>query len=92
MPSRQVVDWNNDGKKDLLIGSDSINAVYLNQGTDAAPSFLHQYPLVDASQSGPNSLAYVDWNGDGVNDLISAGGAPGITALSEHRDQRGSEF
>jgi hypothetical protein len=34
-------DWNNDGKKDLLVGQfDSGNIwLYLNQGTDAQPAF-----------------------------------------------------
>ncbi len=36
-----VVDWNNDGKKDLLVGQKSGGKVrlYLNEGTDANPSF-----------------------------------------------------
>jgi hypothetical protein len=40
----EVADWNGDGKKDLIVGSLN-NAFYgeiyifLNQGTDAAPSF-----------------------------------------------------
>lgn len=39
--SPDVVDWNNDGKKDLLVGTFHSGAVYLflNQGTDAAPVF-----------------------------------------------------
>ena len=36
-----VVDWNNDGKKDLLVGQFSSQKIrlYLNQGTDANPVF-----------------------------------------------------
>ncbi len=36
-----VVDWNNDGKKDLLVGQFKDGAIhlYLNQGTDATPVF-----------------------------------------------------
>jgi len=36
-----VADWNNDGRKDLLVGQFSGGkiALYLNQGTDAAPVF-----------------------------------------------------
>ncbi len=44
----RVCDWNNDGRKDLIVGQFSGGAIrlYLNQGTDAAPvfgesSFLH---------------------------------------------------
>ncbi|HNY26524.1 MAG TPA: VCBS repeat-containing protein [Candidatus Sumerlaeota bacterium] len=36
-----VTDWNNDGKKDLIVGQFGGGkiALYLNQGTDAAPVF-----------------------------------------------------
>ncbi len=36
-----VSDWNNDGKKDLIVGQLSGGKVrlYLNQGTDSAPVF-----------------------------------------------------
>ncbi|HEY3320028.1 MAG TPA: hypothetical protein VGP72_06160 [Planctomycetota bacterium] len=36
-----VVDWNGDGKKDLIVGRFSGGEIrlYLNQGTDAAPVF-----------------------------------------------------
>ncbi len=36
-----VIDWNNDGRKDLLVGEFSYGNVrlFLNQGTDAQPVF-----------------------------------------------------
>jgi hypothetical protein len=36
-----VTDWNNDGKKDLIVGQfgEGKIALYLNKGTDAAPVF-----------------------------------------------------
>ena len=35
-----VVDWNQDGKKDLIIGTESMNIrLYLNQGTNSNPVF-----------------------------------------------------
>jgi hypothetical protein len=38
-----VTDWNNDGKKDLIVGQWQMDggkiALYLNRGTDAAPVF-----------------------------------------------------
>jgi len=44
--SPEVADWNNDGKKDLLVGTYITGAVeigkvmlFLNQGTDEAPLF-----------------------------------------------------
>lgn len=37
----EVVDWNNDGKKDLLVGVFTNGEIWYfeNQGTDASPSF-----------------------------------------------------
>ncbi len=37
----EVLDWNNDGKKDLLVGTFDNGKVmlFLNRGTDAAPCF-----------------------------------------------------
>ncbi len=37
----RTCDWNNDGKKDLIVGQFANGAIrlYLNQGTDAAPVF-----------------------------------------------------
>jgi len=36
-----VTDWNNDGKKDLIVGQFSGGKIrlYLNQGTDSEPKF-----------------------------------------------------
>lgn len=36
-----VVDWNGDGKKDLIVGQFANGAIrlYLNEGTDAEPKF-----------------------------------------------------
>jgi len=46
-----VIDWNNDGKKDLLVGqyTDGLIRLYINEGTDAAPVF--------------NSVSYVQSGG-----------------------------
>ena len=41
-----VTDWNGDNKKDLLLGSgDGTLSVYLNEGSDSDPFFLHLLPL-----------------------------------------------
>ena len=40
MSAPAVLDWNNDGRKDLLVGDDERYIyLYLNQGTDARPLF-----------------------------------------------------
>lgn len=46
-----VCDWNEDGKKDLLVGQEGISQpcnvyVYLNQGTNAAPVFGDSTPVL----------------------------------------------
>lgn len=71
----EIVDWNNDGKKDVLCGE--INGkVYLliNTGTDASPVFssstfvkLGTGNLDAGSRSAPVA---VDWDRDGRKDLI----------------------
>ena len=75
----RVVHWDEDGRKDLLIGrSDGLVMVYLNVGTDAAPHFdrgarLQVGPAgsktdIDVgSRAVPNA---VDWNDDGRTDLV----------------------
>ena len=41
VPTPSVIDWNNDGKEDLLVGQFSNGNIwlFLNQGTDAQPAF-----------------------------------------------------
>ena len=47
----RVCDWNNDDRKDLLVGQEGIGLpcnvfVYLNQGTDSAPVFADSTPIL----------------------------------------------
>jgi len=72
-----VVDFNSDGRKDLVIGAlDSRVRIFLNEGTDDSPDFLaetlaQEYTwdlLVPASRSSP-AVADLDW--DGKKDLLS---------------------
>jgi hypothetical protein len=48
MSAPSVVDWNNDGKKDLLVGQFDQGRVwlYLNRGTDASPVFNGATPVL----------------------------------------------
>jgi hypothetical protein len=78
-----AVDWDNDGKLDLLLGlcGPNGNAVYLlrNEGTKTQPEFTDPQPILAGGQpiqvpgspphrqSGP---AAADWDGDGKLDLI----------------------
>lgn len=72
-----MVDWNNDGRKDLVSGGLSGNIqVFLNEGTDAAPDFLTSFfaqaggsdLVVPSIRSSPVIL---DLDGDGRKDLLT---------------------
>jgi hypothetical protein len=72
-----VVDWNNDGKKDLVVGAYSGKiSVYINEGTDTAPDFL---TVIFAQNLGGDlvvpgarcSPAVVDFDRDGKKDILT---------------------
>lgn len=70
-----IVDWNGDGKKDVLCGEDFGRiALLINTGTDAAPVFASAAFIQDGSQDLNVGLraspVAVDWNGDGKKDLL----------------------
>ena len=76
----RVVYWDGDGRKDLLMGqSDGTIKLFLNNNTDAAPSFDGGRPLqVGPAGSKQDIVVFmratpsvVDWNSDGRKDLIS---------------------
>jgi hypothetical protein len=65
------VDWNHDGKPDLLFCRDDAQ-LWLNTGTGKIPSFTPGDSLL-RGQSFPYAQAYaVDWNQDGDVDLLVA--------------------
>lgn len=71
-----VVDWDEDGKKDLIIGSESGTGtvrLYLNQGTNANPVFT-TYGYIYCGASPINHYRcnprVWDLDGDGKKDLI----------------------
>ncbi len=74
-----IFDWNNDGKKDVLIGEGSGNIFfYENLGTNAAPSF-DGWVKLKAGPGGNTDLDtgyyprfdVCDWDEDGLWDIIS---------------------
>jgi hypothetical protein len=71
-----VVDWNNDGRQDLILGAlDGKVRVLLNVADSGPPDFraiqLVQDGTADlADSSGRSSVAVVDLNGDGRKDLV----------------------
>lgn len=69
------MDWDNDGKNDLLVGDTNGNVLlYLNTNTNQAPLFSRGvYVLANSSKldvTGKAAPVTDDWNGDGKKDLI----------------------
>ncbi|MEI7946883.1 MAG: FG-GAP-like repeat-containing protein [bacterium] len=77
----RVIDWNNDGKLDLLVGAGGNVWCYINTGTLNRPTFSAGEKVVDSagtvissgSQISPVALA--DMTGDSVQDLVIADSA-----------------
>lgn len=71
-----VVDWDNDGKKDLLIGTRDGNVLFFrNTGSDDTPSIVSNgIPQVTALPDGYARPLAVDWNGDTKKDLLVGNG------------------
>lgn len=68
-----VVDWNEDGKKDLVMGNDKRRIyVFLNEGTNEQPIFREPFELNGGSLDvgSVSSPDVVDWDGDGKKDLV----------------------
>lgn len=72
-----TIDWNNDAKKDLVVGAlDGYVRFFINEGTDTAPDFLAQQfvqnsggnLLVPSNRASPH---VVDWDEDGMKDLLA---------------------
>lgn len=78
------VDYNGDGKLDLVVGGASQYKktnkgqvlLFLNDGDAITPRFVKQTPLVSNAvmgRNGVNTLAFNDFNGDGIKDLVISG-------------------
>ena len=72
-----VADWNNDDKKDLVVGAlDGKIHIFVNEGTDTTPAFLTETfaeidysPLTVPSQR--SSPQILDLDGDGKKDILT---------------------
>ena len=71
-----VVDWNNDGRRDLVVGAlDGMIRFFLNEGTDTEPDYVTaQYVQASGGDldvpSNRSSPAVCDADGDGMKDLL----------------------
>lgn len=85
LTSSAVVDWDEDGDLDLLLGAYE-GALYLclNEGTKSEPQFSTKNLQVKAGGKHltiPEGLAtpkVVDWNGDGLFDILCGGSYGGV--------------
>jgi TolB-like protein len=70
--SPEVVDWNGDGKKDLVVGNDNGEIfVFINQGTNHEPQFNNEGDKLPL-KLGPGAIPQVLSKGRGLNDLVVA--------------------
>jgi hypothetical protein len=80
-----VADWNNDGRKDLIVGlAGGTVRLFTNTGSEAAPAFDGGFDLLAngttlsvVSNAAP---AVVDYDGDSDKDLLVANGSGQIIA------------
>lgn len=74
----RVIDWNMDGKLDLLVGAGGNVWRYLNTGTSKRAAFAVGEKVTDSagavisSGSQTSCIALADMTGDGVQDLVIA--------------------
>jgi hypothetical protein len=72
-PAPYVVDWDGDGKRDVLISTDDGKVLFLrNVGTNARPVFAkpEDLKLQGMGDCIRTRVAVVDWNNDGKLDLV----------------------
>jgi len=78
LTSAWAADWDGDGDLDLLLGDHKGGQVMvrINEGSSAKPAFATKNVVVQANgqplivPSTVTTLRLIDWNGDGVQDLL----------------------
>ncbi len=91
--SVSVVDWNGDGKKDLLIGNSRGNIyIFFNIGTDTSPRFLDDGMKTSISVPGYATPFVADWNGDGKFDVVCGSSDGRVYIFINEGDSRNPRF
>lgn len=94
----KIVDWNNDGRKDLVVGAlDGRIHIFLNEGTDVAPEFV---AVTFAQEDGADlavplqrsSPHIADLNRDGKKDLLTGNTAGELFIYSNVGTDDAPEF
>jgi uncharacterized membrane protein YgcG len=72
----EVVDWDNDGDKDVVVaGKDSSIVLYRNVGSDATPKLSSgETMFASGAVTGPAFVSVVDFDNDGGKDLVVSDG------------------
>lgn len=78
-----VVDYDGDGRKDLLVGNgDGLVQIFVNNGSDAAPQLSQPVTLFNAS--GAVVPMPVDWDADGLLEvMVTTSGTSSVYALQD---------
>lgn len=79
LSEKTIVDWNGDGKYDLLLGDkEGFVIIYINEGSNASPHFANRMRLRAGGQEikvkDPSTPCLVDWDEDGKKDLLVGDG------------------
>lgn len=72
MDYAKAVDWDNDGDLDLVFSGGYTIKLRINEGTKKSPKFAIKDKLIYKSNDCGYVLDIVDWNNDGLFDLISS--------------------
>lgn len=88
-----VINWSKERSADLLVGDgDGRVKLYIQQGNQYEDYGYVEADGEDISVSGPASVHAVDWNGDGVYDLLIGDSEGNVHLYTGHRETVGLSF